>query len=303
VIHVEAFLTVGQERYLIRVYDFRQNDAQEVVAQRRSPAAAAGEAALWQTLGGAWAQEPRALRLLRKAVRLDPRDGRSQFYLGALHVYRAGAIPTEFGTTADSGGSEIRAAQQPLDRAAQLLSHDGVPAVFRAFTTYFNGRVDGDDARTALGVAQLEAATTLNDFFNTSVVLFILPRYYPGTSDYYQTRLLTLLDAVRARAPKCPPTYPDVCRSRLVPHAREGASLAFGDVAAKGGRLWEARFWYAIAAAFGSASDYPFQVVAEERLAGAAERVARYQDETPDNDPPIIGDQLPFCTYCHYSRR
>jgi hypothetical protein len=243
------------------------------------------------------------LALLGRAVRQDPRDGRSQFYLGALHLYRGGPVPDPSTPANPSGTADLRAAQAPLDRAAELLPHDSVPAVFRALTTYLNGFVDRDPARTTRGLAQLEEASTRNRFFNKSVELFIVPRFYPGTSEFYRVQLQRL-NEVLTEATTRPGTYPDVFRSRLVPHDPEGAALFFGDVAAKGGRLAQAQLWYGIAQGFGRASGYPFQAIIEERVAHAAERVALYQDGNPSNDPPILGGQeLSPCTYCHYGDR
>src|SRR5712691_9413109 len=88
--YVEAWLTIGGERHLVRFHTFRRNDPERIVTRRASRGAAAGEAAFWDTL---WADRPRAdeaLVLLRKAVRRDPRDGRAQFLLGMLHLYRSG---------------------------------------------------------------------------------------------------------------------------------------------------------------------------------------------------------------------
>ena len=92
------------------------------------------EAAFWDTL---WADRPRdaaALAFLRDAVRHDPRDGRSQFLLGMLHLYRSGGDPATFDFThpTEAGKREARAAQEPLDRAVELLPRDTRVPGFRA---------------------------------------------------------------------------------------------------------------------------------------------------------------------------
>jgi hypothetical protein len=96
VAYAEAWLTLGEETYLVRLQNFRRNDAKRVVSRRASRLGAAGEAAFWDTL---WADNPRAdeaLRLLERAVRRDPKDGRSQFLLGMLRLYRAATACADF---------------------------------------------------------------------------------------------------------------------------------------------------------------------------------------------------------------
>src|SRR6185436_17707987 len=50
VAYVEAWLTLGDETYLVRLQNFRRNDAKRVVSRRASRLGAAGEAAFWDTL-------------------------------------------------------------------------------------------------------------------------------------------------------------------------------------------------------------------------------------------------------------
>src|SRR5262249_30276379 len=163
----------------------------------------------------------RPLALLRKAVRQRSNDGRSQFYLGALQVYLA----AEGSPTSASSLEHLSAAQEPLDRAVDLLPHDSVPKAFRALTTYLNGHYRGDPVREALGRTQMDEATTANLFFNKAVALFIEPQFISGASDDYQTRILGWLDDVWALSTHNPDVYPDVFTSRLVPHDPEGATL------------------------------------------------------------------------------
>src|SRR5262249_24701184 len=156
--------------------------------------------------------------------------------------------------------------QEPLDRAVDLLPHDSVPKAFRALTTYLNGVYRGDAVRKALGQQQMEAATASNVVFNKAVALFIEPQVVSGASDDYQSRLLGWLDDDWQLSTRSRNVYPDVFTSRLVPHAAEGATLMFGDVAAKGGRLVVAARWYKISLALGATSSFPFEGVVQQRL-------------------------------------
>src|SRR5262245_15305172 len=265
-IYVEGFLTVGAERYLVRLSDFRRNDTAAVVSRHASPFAAAGEAAFWNTLSAKRPMEARALALLRKAVRHDPRDGRSQFLLGALLVYHGGPAPDPMHPSPAANVESLHLAQAPLDAAVRLLPADSVLYAFRALTTYLNGVVDGDAARVGAGEAQFADAMTRNRFFNEAVELFIVPRFHAGSSDAYQPQLQRVADVLSA-APSNPHVYPDVMTSRLVPYCREGTGLFLGDVAAKGGRLDLAQTWYSVAKVFGHTSGYPFEPIVEERVA------------------------------------
>jgi hypothetical protein len=300
VIYVEAFLGIGEQRYLVRFYDFRRNSRDRVVSRLPSRAGAAGEAAFWQTLGNWSPDTERPLALLRKAVRQRPSDGRSQFYLGALHVYlAAGRAPTS-----PNGLEHLGAAQDPLDRAVDLLPHDSVPKAFRALTTYLNGIYHGDAVREALGRSQMEESTTANLFFNKAVALFIQPQFISGASDDYQTRILGWLDDIWTLSIHNPDVYPDVFTSRLVPHDPEGATLMFGDVAAKGGRLADAERWYGISVSFGASSGFPFQSIAQQRLAEVQGRLGSHREAPDPSTDSVIGVQgVSDCTLCHYGPR
>src|SRR6266446_3061255 len=169
VAYVEAWLTIAGERHLVRLQNFRRNAADRVSSRRPSRAAALGEAAFWDTL---WADRPRsdeALRFLERAVHDDPRDGRSQFLLGMLHLYRSTRACAEFDflDLCEAGKVEGAAAQTPLDRAVELLPNDSRVPGFRAASSYANGFEQHDDARLALGMQQIEAAITANPLFNS----------------------------------------------------------------------------------------------------------------------------------------
>src|SRR5262249_10997255 len=127
VIYVETFLGIGEQRYLVRFYDFRLNRPDRLVTRRASRAGAAGEGAFGATPRGGRPDTERPLALLRRAVQERPNDGRSQFYLGALEVYLA----AEGAPTSASSLGHLSAAQEPLDRAVDLLPHDSVPKAFR----------------------------------------------------------------------------------------------------------------------------------------------------------------------------
>jgi hypothetical protein len=298
---VEAWLTVGGERYLVRLQNFRRNDARRVVSRRPSASAAAGEAAFWDTL---WADAPRAdeaLQLLERATRRQRSDGRSQFLLGMLHLYRSSlACPTfDFTDMCDAGRDEGAAAGAALDRAVDLLPHDSRIPGFRAASTYANGYVLGDPALLALGTQQIADAVAANPLFNAFDLFAVVAPVTDGASPYYQNEILPLADFVFSNA-ACLDALPEICgNAGMAPHNFEGTLLLLGDIYAKGGRLADAQFWYNFAVATGQGSGYRFQAVAADRAATAAARVALSQDADPSNDPPLLGGGGGSCVYCH----
>jgi hypothetical protein len=302
VAYVEAWLTIDGERHLVRLQRFRRNDAEGIVSRRPSEAAAAGEAAFWDTL---WADAPRAdeaLRLLARAVRRDPRDGRSQFLLGMLRLYRSTVACAEFdfANLCDAGKAEGLAAVEPLDRAVPLLPEDTRIAGFAAAATYAAGYVRGDEAQRMLGLQRIDAAVAANPLFNSFDLFAVVAPVEPGGTDYYRERVLGLVDFIFEENPTCPATIPEICANAgMAPHNFEGSLLLLGDIYAKGGELAKAQQWYALARAVGKASGYRYQAVADERAATAAERVALYQDADPNNDPPLLGGGGGSCVHCH----
>ena len=298
---VEAFLTVGEERYVVRLQTFRRNDGERVVSRRPSKAAAAGEGAFWDTVWGDAPRADEALRLLRRATRQDPRDGRSQFLLGMLHLYRSTTACAEFdfADMCPAGAAEGAASQEPLDRASELLAEDTRIAGFRAAATFANGYVRGDDALLALGQERIDTAVEANPLFNSFDLFAVVAPVTPGASTYYQETILPLVDYVFSN-PGCIQTLPEICSNAgMAPHNFEGTLILLGDIYAKGGRLADAQTWYGFAQGFGRGSGYRFQAIADERVATAVERVARYTNADQADDPPLLGGGGGSCMYCH----
>jgi hypothetical protein len=303
VAYVEAWLTVGDERYLVRLQNFRRNDPNTVLSRRASRLAGAGEAAFWDTV---WADDPRpdeALRLLERAVRRDPKDGRSQFLLGMLRLYRSSTACADFDFAhlCDAAKAEGLAAVEPLDRAVPLLANDTRIAGFRAAATYAAGYVQGDADRLARGLSLIDEAVAANTLFNAFDLFAVVAPVEAGMGDYYQTRVLPLVDAIfSGENLSCPVTLPEICSNAgMAPHNFEGTLILLGDIYAKGGRLSNASLWYSIARGTGRTTGYRYQAIAEERVATAADRVARYEDDDPTNDPPLLGGGGGSCRYCH----
>lgn len=302
----QLWLTVGEERYLVRFHEFVQNDERRVVAERPSPQAAAGEAAFWDTL---WDDAPRsaeAVRLLENAVRRDAFDGRSQFLLGMIRLYRFGEQVTDAESITSTSKREIVAADRAFARAARLL-WDGtkgdsrVPG-FAAAATYARGIAQNDAVLVERGLEGLDAAVAINHLFNSFDKLGVAG-LIPGADPEYQ-EILALLDGFDELLDLCG-GQDEICFNEgMAPHNIEGTFLLFGDLYAKGGRAEDAREWYQSAVNIGSASGWKpeFLATAQSRLADVEGRVALYQDADPRNDPPLAGSgngKGGACAYCH----
>jgi hypothetical protein len=297
---LQAWLTVGGERFLVRFHDFRRNLAGRVVARRPSMAAAAGEAAFWDTVWGDDPRENAALAFLDEAVGRREDDGRSHFLLGMLHLWGLQASDP-FAPTADELAKNV-AAQEHLDAAVALLPHDGRIAGFRAGLTYASGVAHADEARRALGLERLDAAVAADPLFNSFDYFAIAPAFRDvrGDDPRWQSRFVGLADVVLKDNLDCPLTRPETCGNvGMAPHNVEGTFLLLGDVYAKGGRPADAETWWAAAKGLGQSVGYAWVGLADERIGQGAARAALYADAEPSNDPPIVAPGIGYCRYCH----
>ncbi|MEW6268956.1 MAG: hypothetical protein AB1689_06615 [Thermodesulfobacteriota bacterium] len=303
--YVQLWLTVGDERYLVRLHSFDENEAASVVSRRPSREASAGEAAFWDTIWGDADRGEETLDLLRRAVANDRRDARSHFLIAMMHLYRYGRLVADPLAPGAQGRREVLAARHAFDRAVPLL-WDGaagdtrVPG-FAAAATYAKGVGFGDPATTERGIAELESAAELNTLFNAFDLFAVAPAV--PASDPLYARVLHLLDVTFNEVAQQCGTQAEICfNDGMAPHNIEGTFVLFGDIYAKGGRTEQARTAYATALSVGESANWAPQFVAtaRERLDGVEARVALYQDADRGNDPPFVGSGgASSCAYCH----
>jgi len=299
VAYLEAWLSVGAERRLVRLHDFKANTADRIVARRPTKVGARGEAAFWDTV---WGDDPRlsdAFEQLEKAVRRRPSDGRSQFLLGMINLW---AIQEVDPLMPDAEGSaKIRAAQEHLDAAVELLPSDFRVPGFRAGLTYANGVAHDDQMLKDLGFSLLETAVASDPLFN-SFDFFATAPVFPvlGSSEFFQTWFVDLADVVLVDNLDCPSLRPEVCANvGMAPHNVEGTLVLLGDVYAKGGRPADAEQWWAVAKVFGELNGWKYLDLLDERIGHAAERAALYGDDDLSNDPPFMDGTIGYCPFCH----
>jgi len=88
--------------------------------------------------------------------------------------------------------------------------------------------------------------------------------------------------------------------SKLAPHNVEGFFLHFGDVLAKIGNEANARIMYQLASATPSASNWPYQKVAVNRLQNLSNRVEQFRQAKSEKDEPEIMARSAYaCVACH----
>ncbi len=306
---VQAQVQIGSQLVRARFHDFRRNDAQAVFSRRPSAAAAAGEAGFWDVLLGDDNSESRqqvVLRTLQTAVHRHPRDGRAQFLLAMLHLYRFGQRVTSLDNVTAEARAELAASNSAFAIAVPLLWNDALGAGdsrvpgFAAAAKYVHGTVENDAAERAQGLADLEHAVAVNTFFDVFDYIPILQFLPPSDPTFQQAYASFNAYLNDPETLQCLNTQPDICNNAgFAPRNVQGTLLLFGDLYAKGGNLAQAQLWYALDSAFPGSTTWAFAPLIQDRVSNAATRVALYADADPSNDPPVIGVGAEACANCH----
>lgn len=307
---VQVGLTVGATRYHVRFHTFQRNDAETIVSTRAPRIAAETERAFWQTLFGLRDRSDDVLRLAAAAEARAPRDGRLPFLAAMMHLYEFGAATTHYPSATAEQRTHIDAARAAFARALPLLYQPGVGDTralgFASGTTYVAAVLNGDPLLREQAIEEMSAAAVLNPLFNAFNPIGVVPPAVAPDDPAYAGVLQLLDEYFPIAALDCVMTagvQGEVCfNDGLAPHNLEGTFLFFGDVDAKAGRLAEARARYETARAVGEANGWRAEFLAEvdERLADLPERIARFQDADPSNDPPMLGVSNSGCAHCHY---
>jgi hypothetical protein len=320
--YVETWLGIGAERFLARFHNFRRNDAEILATRKPNSAAGDGEAAFWDVLWGddaSAARQEATIDLLEKATRQAPRDGRSHFLLGMMHLYRFGNLAADYRNASDAAKVEIRAAYEAFQTAVPLLwdgtAGDSRVPGFAAATKYTLGVVEGDAARTAEGLADLDAAVAVNPIFNLFDYIGVVPSTVLPTDPLYP-RVIEILDfALAPENASCFTSQPEVCGNvGMAPHNVEGSFTLFGDLYAKGGLLDDpdptkplrgAEPLYTLAQTFANIYGWnpAWKALIADRVATVAARIALYQNADPADDPVLIGNTPGEpCATCHHKQ-
>jgi hypothetical protein len=311
--YLQVWLTVGSRRFNARFHNFAANAPDRLVTRKPSPPAATGERAFWAVLHHDWDTpsqksdlEGVALDCLTKASKRDSRDGRSRFLLAMTHLYRFGQTVERYDAASDFARGEIEAAHAAFQDAVPLLwngtTGDSRVPGFAAATTFSLGVVRNDPDLQAQGMAELDAAFQVNPFFNVFDYIPVA-QAVPALDPRFQSVLDKVSGYLSDPATlQCLTTQPEICANAgYAPRNMAGSLALFGDLEAKGGDVAGARGWYDLALAFGSGGTppYPFLPALQARVDTVTDRVARFRDADPDNDPTIIGAGAEACAACH----
>ena len=247
-----------------------------------------------------------AITLLERALRAEPRDGRSHFLLAMLHLYRFGQRVPRFDQVSADARTELAAANVSFAIAVPLLwneargAGDSRVAGFAAAAKYMQGYLDGDASLRAEGLTDLEHAVAVNSFFNVFDFIPVLQFLPPSDPVFQQGYALFTTYLQDPETLSCVGTQPEICADQgFAPRNLQGSLTLFGDLYAKGGDLANAVLWYNLANSFPDTPSWAFVGALQERLADPAARVALYADADPSNDPPVIGVGPQACAACH----
>jgi hypothetical protein len=222
-----------------------------------------------------------------------------------MNLYRYGRFLDAAGRPTAAARASIDAAVEAFEVAAPRLwdgtNGDSRVPGFVAAAVFSQGFAHDSEMLMNQGIADLQAAVDVNAFFNVFdliTVLQALPASDPRWQQAYDDVITYLEDP--ATLP-CVGTQPEICgNAGLALHNTGGALVLFGDVYAKAGNAEQALFWYNFAKAIGSLeSPWAFQGLADQRVLDVDARVARYLDDDPGNDDPVIGIGDENCSVCH----
>ena len=309
--YLQAQLAIGDDILRARFHNFRRNDAAVVRSRRPSLAASRGEAGFWDALLGddsSEAREQEAIALLETAVRRAPRDGRSHFLLGMLHLYRFGQRVVRLDDVSAEARAELAAGERGLcvggaaalgrrERARRLAR----PRLRRVRRSTCRAPSTTTSGMRDAGLADLDRAIEINSFFNVFDYIPVM-QFLPAE----RSALSKGIRAVHhlSRKPG---------NARLRRHAagdlrqcRTGAAQRSGRADAvrrplrqgratpnrrRSGTTWRV--------CFRTHRRGTSRAILAERKANAAARVALYADADLGNDPPIIGAGPEACAVCH----
>lgn len=257
----------------------------------RTPEAVAAEASFFAALNGDPAGRDRAVADLYAAFRADPGDAGTNLWLGLAHLWIAAE-----GNRADPGLlADLVLARHFLRRAAELDPADSRIPSWLLSAEKAVALAEGDAAAAAAAEKGLEKAAAADPTFH-SVALAIAYWDRPSDSDAFGAALA----ALRAASAAAPGDQSAVNMPRW-PHNVEGFCLAAAQYELRAGETRRAAVLLNAAQEQPSYRTWLFRDLADRTLDDLPGIAARYADDDPANDPPlVIGPRSGIgCRVCH----
>jgi tetratricopeptide (TPR) repeat protein len=246
---------------------------------------AEGEALFFRALAGETELRQSAIATLKAGLALDPDHGRGQLLYGMANL---SAVAEDGDLLAAINGLPA------LERAIALIPDD--PRIPGWLGTVRVGMARAMNNPTILQTAiddMIAAADAFPEFNNASLAIAFSK--LPLDTPYPQMAIDRLLAIAECAADE------SVCQNTTkVPHNNEGALMLFGDVYARVGDKTSALYYYDLALTSPDAATWTYATVAREEFIDAIdERIARFLDDDPDNDPQFFSEGRYACVGCH----
>jgi tetratricopeptide (TPR) repeat protein len=244
---------------------------------------AEGEALFYRALGGEKEQRRAAIRTLARGLALEPDHPRGSLMYG-MALLSAIAEDNDLRYAADAiPALEHAMAVNPDDR--RIPGWLGTVRVAMA-------QALGDEEALEEAIAfMVEAADRWPDFNNFSLAIAFAP--LPLESGY-PAMALERMNAIAGCGART-----DVCTNASVPHNEEGSLMTFGDIHARLGDAEQARAYYRMAVEHPDAASWPYRDEAQAFLDAVDERVARFTNDDPSDDPRFFSAGETSCVGCH----
>ncbi|HMN96368.1 MAG TPA: hypothetical protein PKC43_08665 [Phycisphaerales bacterium] len=276
------------------------------------PAAAAtsveAQRSFFHALQHAPDQRAAAMELLAAVVRAQPDAGRPTLLLGAGHLWAASDIETP--EAAVEG--HLREAIALFESAAKLLPEDDRIASWLHSSKHFLARRQGRTADADAQLAALRAIADASPAFHSvayGIVAFESPRGSPAFNDAVAfARRAALAEPRRGGnlgndhgAARAGADAERIGNAPRWPYTVQGFLVGAADLFARSGDPGGAEELLLAAAAQPETGAWPHRSLIDERLDALRDRVRRWADEDPSNDPDFAwAARSPHaCVLCH----
>lgn len=256
----------------------------------------------WAALsGGHLDDRAKVIASLEEAAAAHPDEEEFALLLGLASLWRiAEPLPSEEG---DLAGllQAATVAQGELERAYELCPTDHrIPAWLGPLLVNM-GRAQGDQAQIQEGLEVLERGIGHYPAFVLFSKLLIYADLPASDPDFVMA-----LEALEANLDYCAGDGPlglsgdPACTNHSRAHHNiEGASIFLGDVFAKAGRRDSALRIYEVAMSAPGYAGWQWRDLLAERISIIDDRISRYGNGDPTDDPDSIWNTTFQCSLCH----